>query len=223
MNHYILHIETATKVCSVALSLNGIQVAIKETDSDQYIHGESLNLFIQEVVKEAKIELQDLSAVSISSGPGSYTGLRIGVSSVKGLCYGLGIPLIAIPTLESLYFLATKKHPENSICVMLDARRMEVYSQIWSADKVILKPLSADVLDELTYREFTPFVCVGDGCDKMKELWKSPSIQFDFSLIPSSSGQIELAYTKFLKNDFVDVADFVPNYLKEFHSTGQSK
>jgi tRNA threonylcarbamoyladenosine biosynthesis protein TsaB len=86
-----------------------------------------------------------------------------------------------------------------------------------------LKPLSADVLDELTYREFTPFVCVGDGCDKMKELWKSPSIQFDFSLIPSSSGQIELAYTKFLKNDFVDVADFVPNYLKEFHSTGQSK
>jgi tRNA threonylcarbamoyladenosine biosynthesis protein TsaB len=223
MNHFILHIETATKVCSVALSLNGIQVAIKESASDQYIHGESLNLFIQEVVKEAKIELQDLSAVSISSGPGSYTGLRIGVSSVKGLCYGLGIPLIDIPTLESLYFLATKKHPENSICVMLDARRMEVYSQIWSADKIILKPLSADVLDELTYHEFTPFVCVGDGCDKMKELWTSPSIQFDFSLIPSSSGQIELAYTKFLKNDFVDVADFIPNYLKEFHSTGQSK
>lgn len=223
MSHFLLHVETATKVCSVALSLNGRQVAIKETNSDQYIHGESLNLFIEEVLCDAKIEIQDLNAVSISSGPGSYTGLRIGVSSVKGLCYGLGIPLISIPTLDALYFLAREKYTSESICVMLDARRMEVYSQIWGNDGAILKSLSADVLDENTYNEFDSFVCVGDGAEKMRDIWNPRSIHFDSSLIPSAAGQIKLAYNKFLVNDFVDVADFVPLYLKEFQSTGQSK
>ncbi len=223
MSHFLLHVETATKVCSVALSLNGRQVAIKETNSDQYIHGESLNLFIEEVLCDAKIEIQDLNAVSISSGPGSYTGLRIGVSSVKGLCYGLGIPLISIPTLDALYFLAREKYTSESICIMLDARRMEVYSQIWGNDGAILKSLSADVLDEISYNEFDSFVCVGDGAEKMRNIWSPRSIHFDSSLIPSSVGQIKLAYNKFLVNDFVDVADFVPLYLKEFQSTGQSK
>jgi len=223
MNHFLLHVETATKVCSVVLSLNGRQVAIKETNSDQYIHGESLNLFIEEVLCDAKIEIQDLNAVSISSGPGSYTGLRIGVSSVKGLCYGLGIPLISISTLDALYFLAREKYTSESICVMLDARRMEVYSQIWGNDGAILKSLSADVLDENSYNEFDSFVCVGDGAEKMRDIWNPRSIRFDFSLIPSAAGQIKLAYNKFLVNDFVDVADFVPLYLKEFQSTGQSK
>jgi tRNA threonylcarbamoyladenosine biosynthesis protein TsaB len=223
MSHFLLHVETATKVCSVALSLNGRQVAIKETNSDQYIHGESLNLFIEEVLCDAKIEIQDLNAVSISSGPGSYTGLRIGVSSVKGLCYGLGIPLISIPTLDALYFLAREKYTSESICVMLDARRMEVYSQIWGNDGANLKSLSADVLDENTYNEFDSFVCVGDGAEKMRDIWNPRSIHFDSSLIPSAAGQIKLAYSKFLVNDFVDVAGFVPLYLKEFQSTGQSK
>jgi tRNA threonylcarbamoyladenosine biosynthesis protein TsaB len=223
MNHFLLHVETATKVCSVVLSLNGRQVAIKETNSDQYIHGESLNLFIEEVLCDAKIEIQDLNAVSISSGPGSYTGLRIGVSSVKGLCYGLGIPLISIPTLDALYFLAREKYTSESICVMLDARRMEVYSQIWGNDGALLKSLSADVLDENSYMEFNSFVCVGEGAEKMRDIWTPRSIRFDTSLIPSAAGQIKLAYNKFLINDFVDVADFVPLYLKEFQSTGQSK
>jgi tRNA threonylcarbamoyladenosine biosynthesis protein TsaB len=223
MNHFLLHVETATKVCSVVLSLNGRQVAIKETNSDQYIHGESLNLFIEEVLCDAKIEIQDLNAVSISSGPGSYTGLRIGVSSVKGLCYGLGIPLISISTLDALYFLAREKYTSESICVMLDARRMEVYSQIWGNDGAILKSLSADVLDENSYNEFDSFVCVGDGAEKMRDIWNPRSIHFDSLLIPSAKGQIKLAYNKFLVNDFVEVADFVPHYLKEFQSTGQSK
>ena len=223
MNHFLLHVETATKVCSVVLSLNGRQVAIKETNSDQYIHGESLNLFIEEVLCDAKIEIQDLNAVSISSGPGSYTGLRIGVSSVKGLCYGLGIPLISISTLDALYFLAREKYTSESICVMLDARRMEVYSQIWGNDGALLKSLSADVLDENSYMEFNSFVCVGEGAEKMRDIWTPRSIRFDTSLIPSAAGQIKLAYNKFLINDFVDVADFVPLYLKEFQSTGQSK
>ena len=223
MSHYLLHLETATKVCSVAISLNGRQVALKETNSDQYIHGERLNLFIQEVLLEAKIDVQDLAGVSISSGPGSYTGLRIGVSTVKGLCYALRIPLISIPTLDALHSLANEKYPQQVICVMLDARRMEVYSQIWDSNGLVLKPLSADVLDQNSYVEFTPYVCVGDGCVKMEQLWVSHSIQFDSVLFPSAIGQIKLAYSKFLKNEFVDVASFVPNYLKEFYSTGQSK
>ncbi len=223
MSHFLLHVESATKVCSVALSLNGDQVALKETNSDQYVHGESLNLFIEEVLSEAKIDIEELSAVSISAGPGSFTGLRIGVSSVKGLCYGLGIPLISIPTLDALYALAREKYANNLICVMLDARRMEVYSEIWGVDGASLKPLSADVLDENSYNEFDPFVCIGDGCEKMKELWKHRRIHFDSSLIPSAVGQIKLAYNKFLVNDFADVADFVPLYLKEFQSSVPSK
>lgn len=223
MRHYILHIETATKVCSVAISLNGIQVAIKEINSDQYIHGEVLNLFVVDVLEEANIEIEDLSAISISSGPGSYTGLRIGVSSVKGLCFGLKIPLISIPTLEAIYFLAIKKHQNSAICAMLDARRMEVYCQIWNAEGTVVKALSSDILDESSYHEFEPFICVGDGSIKMTEFWSQRSIQFDSTIIPSASGQISLAYEKFLKNDFVDVSDFVPNYLKEFQSTGHSK
>ncbi|MFM7682908.1 MAG: tRNA (adenosine(37)-N6)-threonylcarbamoyltransferase complex dimerization subunit type 1 TsaB [Bacteroidota bacterium] len=223
MSHFLLHVETATKVCSVALSKNGQQVAVKETNSDQYIHGESLNLFIEDVLSEAKVNIEDLSAVSISAGPGSYTGLRIGVSSVKGLCFGLGIPLISIPTLDALYALASQQYTSAPICVMLDARRMEVYSQVWEKDGITLKHLSADVLDENSYEEFDTFVCVGDGCEKMKNIWQSRPIHFDLSLIPSAVGQIKLACNKFLVNDFEDVADFVPLYLKEFQSTVHSK
>jgi tRNA threonylcarbamoyladenosine biosynthesis protein TsaB len=223
MNTYLLHIETATKVCSVALSLNGVLVANKETHSDQFVHGEKLNLFIIDVLKEARIDFYDLAAISISSGPGSYTGLRIGVSSAKGFCYGLGIPLISIPTLESYYSLASDKYTNQGICVMIDARRMEVYSQIWNENGALVKSLSADVLDQNTYLKYTPFVCVGDGCDKMVELWNRHSVRFDTKLYPSAIGQIKMAYFKFLSKDFENMAEFIPNYLKDFHSTAQSK
>ncbi len=220
MSNYILHIETATKVCSVGLSLNGELIALKETSSDQYIHGESLNLYIQDVLSQAKIKINHLSAVSISSGPGSYTGLRIGVSTVKGLCYALSIPLISISTLDSIYLLAKKIYSKKQVCVMLDARRMEVYSQIWSSEGIVIKALSADVLDEQSYKEFIPFVCCGDGASKMVDIWQQREIDFDLEITPSASGQVVLAYEKYLKSDFVDVSQFVPNYLKDFQSTG---
>lgn len=220
MNHYILHIETSTKVCSVALSLNGMEVALKETQSDQYIHGEKLNLFIEEVLKIGEIDIFNLTAISFSSGPGSYTGLRIGASTVKGLCYGLKIPLISIPTLDSIHDLTREKYPNKNICIMLDARRMEVYSQIWDKNTSVIKPLSADILNENDYVDFQPFICVGDGCDKMKNIWASQLVQFDSSILPSAIGQIKKAYTKYLNSDFVDINHFVPNYLKEFQSTG---
>lgn len=218
MSIYILHIETATKVCSVALSENGVELFKKESASDQYIHGESLTLFITEVLNNAQIEITDLSAVSVSSGPGSYTGLRIGVSTVKGICYALNIPLIEIPTLEALHALAKQKYPASTLCIMLDARRMEVYSQIWSKNKDIMKPLSADVLDENTYKQFMPFVCIGDGCDKMKTLWDESKTTFDSEITPSATGQIQMAYEKFLNKEFANVSKFVPDYLKEFQS-----
>ena len=110
MNSYILHLETATKVCSVALSLNGVQIACKESTSDEYIHGEQLTNFVSDVLLMAKISIKNLSAVSVSSGPGSYTGLRIGVSTAKGMCFGLSIPLIAVPSLVSLISIAEKKY-----------------------------------------------------------------------------------------------------------------
>jgi tRNA threonylcarbamoyladenosine biosynthesis protein TsaB len=116
-----------------------------------------------------------------------------------------------------------KKHQNKAICAMLDARRMEVYCQIWNAEGSVVKVLSSDILNENSYQDFEPFVCIGDGSTKMKEEWMSRSIQFDTTILPSAKGQITLAYERFLKNDFVDIADFVPNYLKEFQSSSHSK
>lgn len=120
MENYILHLETATKVCSVALSKNGVLVGIKETEEDGYSHGENLNLFIQHVLRQEGIEIKQLSAVSLASGPGSYTGLRIGAATAKGLCYALGIPMIAIDSLTSLAALGSEKYTGQNLCPVID-------------------------------------------------------------------------------------------------------
>ena len=153
---YILHIETATHICSVALSKNGVLVDGIDEASDGYVHGEKLTGFIDELLKRHHIEYKDLSAVSVSAGPGSYTGLRIGISTAKGLCFGLNIPIISIPSLQSLFEIAHKKHPEKLIAVLFDARRMEVYSEIYDTSKLVLKKLSADVLTQNSYDEYLP-------------------------------------------------------------------
>ena len=216
---YLLHIETATKVCSVALSLDGQLVALKESDDSEYIHGEVITLYIQDVMQQAKISINELAAVSVTSGPGSYTGLRIGVSTAKGLCYALNIPLIAVDALLSIASIARQKYTSTTICAMIDARRMEVFSTIFDASGELVKPTSADVLDETSYSKFEPFIAVGDGSSKMMDVWKNRNIQFDLTTKHSSIGQIAPAYTKFLKNDFEDVAYFEPFYLKDFVST----
>ena len=178
MSAVLLHIETATKVCSVALSIDGRLVALKESTSDAYIHGESLTLFIEEVFRTANLKIENLAAVSISSGPGSYTGLRIGVSTAKGLCFALQIPLIQIPTLASLMQLCRNEVPRQNLLAALDARRMEVYSLMQAPDGTILKSLSADTVDENYYSEFEPFVCFGDATFKLKELWANRAVIF---------------------------------------------
>ena len=218
MSAVLLHIETATKVCSVALSVNGRLVALKESTSDAYIHGESLTLFVEEVFRTANLKIENLAAVSISSGPGSYTGLRIGVSTAKGLCFALQIPLIQIPTLASLMQLCRNEVPGQNLLAALDARRMEVYSLMQAPDGKILKSLSADCVDENSYSEFDPFVCFGDATFKLKELWANRAVIFKDDIYCSAKGQVELAYSKFKAQEFEDLGNFVPLYLKEFQT-----
>lgn len=218
MSNYILHIETATKVCSVALSLNGELISCKESSNDEFVHGEQLTNYISEVVSLAKIKLSNLSAVSVSSGPGSYTGLRIGVSTAKGLCFGLSIPLIAVPSLLSLIYLAKERHPKTTICAMFDARRMEVFRQVVDENGLELLPVGPQVVDEYSMVDFEPFLAVGDGTNKLKELWGNRKVQFDDAIVPSAKGQLILANQKFKAQDFEDVAYFVPNYGKEFYT-----
>jgi len=216
MDIYILHLETATKVCSVALSLNGEMKQLKETQEDGYSHGENLTSFVEEVLKQEGITPQQLSAVCVTSGPGSYTGLRIGVSTAKGLCYALSIPLIAVDALSAIRDTAAAKYPGKNIIPMIDARRMEVFSAAYDKEGSLLKPVSADIIEADTYREFEPFVACGDGAEKLKPTWEGRNIVFDETLLSSATGQISSAYTKFREQQFEDVAYFEPFYLKDF-------
>lgn len=219
----LLHIETSTKVCSVALSENGQLIDLLEESSDAYIHSERLTVFIEQIIKKNDWHLSELNAIVVTSGPGSYTGLRIGVSSAKGLCYALKIPMIAVNTLESIAYLAQKKHPKRTICAMIDARRMEVFSTVFDADSKVIKRLSADILEEKTYEEFLPFVVCGDGASKTKEIWKDRNLTIDDTILSSAAGQVEIAFEKFQKEEFEDVAYFEPQYLKDFVVTPSKK
>jgi tRNA threonylcarbamoyladenosine biosynthesis protein TsaB len=219
----LLHIETATKVCSVATSENGKLVSLKEVNSENYTHSESLTLFIEEVMKQSKWSFENLDAIVVTSGPGSYTGLRIGVSTAKGLCYALNKPLISVDSIESLAALAHIKHSEINVCATIDAKRMEVFSALYDKNNQLIKPLSADIVDESIYDAFIPFVVVGDGAGKLKEIWKEKNIQFDKEIISSAKGQINLAFEKFKHSDFEDLAYFEPKYLKDFIGTKSKK
>ena len=178
-------------------------------------------LLIQKVLDQQGIKAADLSAVSVSAGPGSYTGLRIGVSTAKGLCYALNIPLIAIDALYNLAVLAKETHPDTTICAMIDARRMEVFSSIYRPDLTLSKPVSADILDENAYREFEPFIAVGDGSYKMQEIWKNRKIIVDTAIKSSAAGHVIPAYEKFRNHQLEDVAYFEPFYLKDFVGTSK--
>jgi tRNA threonylcarbamoyladenosine biosynthesis protein TsaB len=212
----ILHIETATKVCSVGISENGDLIDFIEESSDKYIHAERLTVFIEQIIERNKLKMSEFSAVAVTSGPGSYTGLRIGVSTAKGICYACDIPLISIGALDGLIAQAQKKYPDTNICAMIDARRMEVFSKIVNSESETIKGLSADELDTSSYASFQPFVVCGDGAEKCKAIWDSKQITFDSGIVSSVQGQSSIAYEKFQNNDFEDVAYFEPKYLKDF-------
>lgn len=213
---YILHLETATKVCSVALSKDGELIALKEIAEENYSHAENITLFIEDVLKQAEISIKDIHAVSVSSGPGSYTGLRIGVSTAKGLCYPLNIPLISVDSLLALSEIALLKHSSINLCPLIDARRMEVFNAIYNEKGEQIKPISADIIEADSYSEFEPFVYFGDGADKLQDIWKDKNCTIDSTILSSAKGQVNLAYKKFLAQDFEDVAYFEPFYLKDF-------
>ena len=213
---YILNIETATKNCSVALAKNGQLIAFKEIAEEGYSHAEKLHVFIEEILSESKLKFQDLQAIAISQGPGSYTGLRIGVSSAKGLCYALNIPLISIDTLQSM--AAQLKISEGVIIPMVDARRMEVFSAQYDANLNCIQPVAAEIITEESYKDRKDIIhFIGDGAPKCKELLnKSNFIFHDEIVYPSAKNMCVLSYEKHKKSDIVDVAYFEPLYVKDF-------
>jgi tRNA threonylcarbamoyladenosine biosynthesis protein TsaB len=213
---YILNIETATKNCSVALAKNGETILCKEIAEQGFSHAEKLHLFIEEIIKEAGITFSDLSAVAVSQGPGSYTGLRIGVSAAKGLCYALEIPLISVDTLT---VLANQLQIENVIIIpLIDARRMEVYSAIFNAKKEMIREVQAEILTDSSFSDIDDAVYfVGDSNEKAKTILSKSNFNFvDTVYYPSAKEMSAISYKKFLNNSFEDVAYFEPYYLKDF-------
>ena len=213
---FILNIETATKNCSVSLSKNGETIALREIAEEGYSHAEKLHVFIEEIISESTIAFQDLNAIAVSQGPGSYTGLRIGVSSAKGLCFALNIPLIAIDTLQSLAAQITIS--EGTIIPMIDARRMEVFSAIYDRNLNTIKPVSAEIITEESYQDNEEQIhFIGDGASKCKELLHKTNFIFHDEIIYPSSQQMSLlSFEKYKKSDTVDVAYFEPLYVKDF-------
>ncbi|WP_111706841.1 tRNA (adenosine(37)-N6)-threonylcarbamoyltransferase complex dimerization subunit type 1 TsaB [Lutibacter citreus] len=220
---YILNIETATKNCSVSVAENGKTIALKELNDGGYSHAEKLHEFIKQTVEDAHISITDLKAVAVSKGPGSYTGLRIGVSAAKGLCFALNIPLISIDTLKSLGQAIA--FPNNYIIPLLDARRMEVYSAVFKNNECV-RDVKAEIIDENSFLEFlqeSDVYFLGDGAEKCKEIITHKNAHFIDDKFPSSNEMSVLSYNKYKKSDTEDVAYFEPFYLKDFLVTKSKK
>ncbi|MFI0489917.1 tRNA (adenosine(37)-N6)-threonylcarbamoyltransferase complex dimerization subunit type 1 TsaB [Flavobacterium sp.] len=220
---YILNIETATKNCSVALAKEGKTIVCKEIAEEGYSHAERLHVFIEEIIKEAGITFQDLSAIAVSQGPGSYTGLRIGVSAAKGLSFALDIPLIAVDTLQ---VLASQVKVSNGFIIpMLDARRMEVYSAIFTTNFEKKRAIQAEIITENSFEDLQETLYfVGDCADKCKTvLVKENFIFLDEIKYPSAKEMSLLSFEKYQISDTVDVAYFEPYYLKDFMMTVSKK
>lgn len=214
---YILHLDSTTKVCSVALSKDGALFNLVEIDSEKLSHSEKLHLFIQDCLKEVKLTVKDLSAVAVSKGPGSYTGLRIGVSAAKGLAYGLDIPLISVNTLDAMASAVQKTvEPDAILLPMIDARRMEVFTSIHKNSQC-LKEVAAVVLDEKSFEEYAQnkVYFFGDGAAKAVDTLNS-SFQFIEGIKTSAEHLIDIAWNKYQNKQFEDVAYFEPFYLKDF-------
>lgn len=215
MGTYLL-IESATQICSVALAHDGKIVAERHSDEPN-AHSSSLAVFIDEIFKG----MSHLDAVCVSSGPGSYTGLRIGVSSAKGIAYAMGIPLLSVPTLQNMAMLYYAAHPDYDglVCPMIDARRMECYTAIFSREKM-LRGTQADVIEQGIYDTWLnddTVTFIGDGADKTRPLLSiHPNAQYDSTFKISAAGMMQEAERKFLAGEKEDVAYFEPFYLKDF-------
>ncbi len=226
----ILLIETATEICSVALQKDGKLLAKRES-SEEKVHSTSLTIFIQEILTETNIKINDIDAVAVSSGPGSYTGLRIGAATAKAISYALEKSLIAINTLQSLAALFLENifkpqfldNQENNVyfCPMLDAKRMEVYCAIFDKNLDFVKPTFAEIVTENSFSEFLETRKVfffGNGAAKCKSLIKNSNAIFIENFALSAQGMCFLSEKKFLEKNFENIAYFEPFYLKEFQA-----
>ncbi|MCB4799296.1 tRNA (adenosine(37)-N6)-threonylcarbamoyltransferase complex dimerization subunit type 1 TsaB [Neotamlana laminarinivorans] len=217
MSTHILNIETATTNCSVSVSKNGETIALIEDNDKGYSHAERLHVYIDEVLMKASITTQDLNAIAVSKGPGSYTGLRIGVSTAKGLSFSLNIPLISVPTLTALAHQV--KTSEGVIVAMLDARRMEVYSAIFDSSFNQIRETQAQILDENAFAENLKagkVYFIGNGVEKTKTLIDNQNAIFIEGKLPSANEMSLIAFKKYEEEKFEDVAYFEPYYLKDF-------
>ena len=213
---YILNIETATRNCSVSVAKDGENVIVKEIATEAYSHAEKLHVFIREALEEANLSFQDLSAIAVSKGPGSYTGLRIGVSAAKGLCFALEIPLISIDTLE---VLALQLNASDGIVVpMIDARRMEVYSAVFDTQTEHLGQVKAEIITADSYSGVDEKIhIVGDCQPKIKEVLSAGKFVYHDDIVyPSAREMAAVGFAKFQKSVFEDLAYFEPFYLKDF-------
>lgn len=224
----ILHIETSTQVCSVALSEDG-QCIFSKTDFEGPSHAVTLGVYVDEALSFADSHAIPLDAVAVSCGPGSYTGLRIGVSMAKGICYGRNLPLIGIPTPEVMCvpLLLDEELPEDALlCPMIDARRMEVYAALYDRALHPVREIEAVIIDESSYEDYLnrgPVYFFGNGATKCKEKILHPNARFVEDIHPLAKWMFPLAEKAFARGDFKDVAYFEPFYLKEFVASKPKK
>jgi universal bacterial protein YeaZ len=223
----ILQIETATQVCSAAIAHDGKTISLKELMANN-IHAGSLTLFIKEAMDSTGLQFEDLDAIAVSMGPGSYTGLRIGVSTAKGLCYALDKPLIAVPTLQMMAEGFMRQNPDytDSICSMIDARRMEVFTSLYNSDLKTLSPVSAKIIDGHSFsKELDNGIVtfIGNGAAKCAPVLQHENARFSDLNFNSASYMSKLAHAAYLSSRFEDVAYFEPFYLKDFVLTTPKK
>jgi tRNA threonylcarbamoyladenosine biosynthesis protein TsaB len=225
----LLNIETATSLCSVALVQNSMVIARRET-LEEKAHASQLTIFVEEVLFETGISMKDLDAVAIGKGPGSYTGLRIGVSTAKGLCFGAGLPLIAVSTLETLFrqvlislrSAGTEPSADALFCPMIDARRMEVFTCLYTHHGDLVEPASARIIDAESFKPVLDEKQIwffGSGMEKCREVLTHPNSRFQSDIHPHADALAGVAEEHFNRQQFVDLAYFEPFYLKDFIAT----
>ena len=221
---FILHIETSTKNCSVSIAKSGELISLKEINNGAYSHSEMLHPLIKEALLESKLTIKEIEAIAVGKGPGSYTGLRIGISAAKGLCFANDIPLISINSLEILAHSTTID--KGYIIPMIDARRMEVYSAIYDESYTLIRETKADIIDEHSFCDKLQNHIVyflGDGAEKCKETIVHKNAVFIKNAFPSAKEMTQLSYDKYKENKTEDIAYFEPFYLKNFVATQEKK
>jgi tRNA threonylcarbamoyladenosine biosynthesis protein TsaB len=221
---HILNIETSTKNCSVSIAKNGALISLKEINNGGYSHAEMLHPLIKEALLESKLTINQIDAIAVGKGPGSYTGLRIGVSAAKGLCFANDIPLISINSLEILAY--TIPIDKGNIIPMIDARRMEVYSAIYDESFTLIRETKAEIIDKSSFidelQNHTVYF-LGDGTEKCQEIILHKNAVFIKDAFPSAKEMVKLSYEKHIVNNTENLAYFEPFYLKNFIATQEKK